>query len=188
MNSTIDLRRRLRRLGRDLNDRLGIVGLIGAGLLVLAVVLGLYAPPLAREAEELRASADRAREQLEEARRRLAERPEISQQTAQLRDWIPSVDRANADVRLVFAAAQKSRIQLAKGDYTLANADEAGRLQRFDVVLPVKDRYVTIKAFVAEVLRSVPNASLAELRIERAAANVEVLDAQIRFRLFYKAT
>jgi len=188
MNRTLDWRRTLRRLGRGLNDRIGVVGLIGVGLLVLAAVLGLYAPPLAREAQELHVSADRAREQLEEARRRLSLRPDAAQQTARLNDWIPPMDRANADLRLMFEAAQKSRIELGKGEYALANADDAGRLRRFEVVLPVRERYVTIKTFVAEVLQALPNASLAELHIERAAANVEVLDARIRFRLFYKAS
>lgn len=188
MNATLDWRKAFRRAGRGLSDRLGVVGLIGVGLLLLAAVLGLYAPPLAREAQELRVSADRAREQLEEARRRLALRPESSQQSARLRDWIPTMDRANADLRLMFEAAQKSSIELTKGEYALANADDAGRLRRIEVVLPVKERYVTIKTFVAEVLQTIPNASLAELHVERAAANVEVLDARIRFRLFYKAS
>ena len=188
MNRVLDLRRRFRRLGRVLNDHLGVVGMIGMGLLLLAAVLGLYAPPLARQAEELRASADRTRELLEVARQRATLRPETSQQATSLREWVPTVDRANADLRAIFEAAQKSHVQLAKGEYALAAADDASQMRRFEVVLPVKERYVTIKAFVAEVLQAIPHASLAELRIERPAANVEVLDARIRFRLYYKAT
>ena len=188
MATTLDLRRRIRRLGRAVYERLGVIGLIGVGLLLLAASLALYAPPLEREAEELRASAERTRGHLEEARRRRLLQPEASQQAAMLREWIPTLDRANADLRLVFDAATRSHISLTKGEYALLNADDASELRRFEVVLPVRDRYVTIKAFVAEVLKAVPNASLAELRIERTAANVEVLDARIRFRLFYKAS
>ena len=188
MNPVLDWRRRFRRLGRVAIDRLGVVGLIGVGLLLLGAVLGLYAPPLARQAEELRASADRTREMLEVARQRASLRPDTSQQAASLREWIPTIDRANADLRAIFEAAQKSHVELAKGEYALTAADDASQMRRFEVVLPVKDRYVTIKAFVAEVLQALPHASLAELRIERAAANVEVLDARIRFRLFYKTS
>jgi hypothetical protein len=188
MSSWLDWRKRFRRFGRSVGDRLGIVGLIGIGLLLLAAVLGLYAPPLARQAEELHASADRAREKLEEARLRLSRRPETSQQAAQLREWIPTVDRANEDLRLMFAAAQKFHVELPKGEYALASDDDASQLRRFEVVLPVKERYVAIKEFVAEVLNAIPHASLAELRIERSAANVEVLDARIRFRIFYRAS
>jgi hypothetical protein len=176
-----------RRIVRRLNERLGVVGWIGLGLLLLAAMLGTYAPPLTRQAEDLRASAERTRGLLEAARQQLARQPVSSQQAAQLREWFPTIDRANADLRLVFEAASKTRIELAKGDYALANSADASRLQRFDIVLPVRDRYVTIKAFVAEVLKALPHASLAELRIERGTANVETLDARLRFTLFYKA-
>lgn len=188
MTSTLGWRSKVRRAGRRFSENLGLAGLVGAGLLVLAAVLALCAPPLERQAEELRASADQVREQLAEARRRLALRSDASHQTLEVRDRIPAMARASEDVRLVFAAAKKSNIQLSKGEYSLANADDEGRLQRFEIILPVRERYTTIKSFVAEVLRSVPNASLAELRIERIAANVDVLDARIRFRLFYKAS
>jgi hypothetical protein len=175
-----------RRIGRRLNEQLGLVGWTGIGLLMLAAVLGLYAPPLARQAQDLHASAERTRGMLEEARQQLAHQPVSSRQAAQLRAWFPTIDRANADLRLVFDAAQRTHIELAKGDYALANVADASRLQRFEVVLPVKDRYVTIKTFVAEVLKALPHASLAELRIERGAANVETLDARLRFTLFYR--
>jgi hypothetical protein len=176
-----------RRIGRRLNARLGVVGWTGIGLLLLAAVLGLYAPPLARQAQDLHASAERTRGMLEEARQQLARQPVSSRQAAQLREWFPTIERANSDLRLVFDAAQRTRIELTKGDYALANAADASRLQRFEIVLPVKDSYVTIKAFVAEVLKALPHASLAELRIERGTANVETLDARLRFTLFYKA-
>jgi hypothetical protein len=188
MNAARDWQRRIRRLGRRLDERLGVVGLIGVGLLLLAAVLGLYAPPLERQAQDLHASADRTRELLEEAQRRLGRQPELSQQAAHLREWIPTIDSASADLRVMFEAARKSHVELTKGEYALDKADDQSRLRRFDVVLPVRERYVTIKAFVAEVLNAIPHASLAEMRIERTAANVDVLEARIRFTLFYRAS
>jgi len=88
----------------------------------------------------------------------------------------------------MFDTAQKHRIELTKGEYALAHAADSSRLQRFEVVLPIKERYATIKVFVAEVLKAVPHASLAELRIERSAVNVEELDARVHFTLFYRAS
>jgi len=188
MNAARDWQRRIRRLARRLSERLGVFGLMGFGLLLLAALLGLYAPPLERQAQDLHASADRVREQLEEAQRRKGRRPELSHQAAHLREWVPTIDSASADLRVMFEAAQKNHVELTKGEYALDNADDQSRLRRFDVVLPVRERYVTIKAFVAEVLNAIPHASLAEVRLERTAANVEVLDARIRFTLFYRAS
>lgn len=176
------------RLARRLHERFGVVGLAGLGLLFLAAVLAAYAPPLARQADDLRASAERTRELLEEARQQLVRHPGSMQQVAQLRDWFPTIDKANSDLRLVFDAAQKNHVELLKGEYALANTTDASRLQRYEVVLPIRERYPTIKAFVADVLKELPHASLAELRIERGTANVEVLDARVRFTLFYRTS
>jgi hypothetical protein len=184
----LEWNKRGRRLGRRLRERLGIVGLIGMGLLLLAAVLSAYAPPLARKAQDLQTAAEHTRGLLEETRQQLAKQPGSSQQAAQLREWFPTIDRSSADLRVMFDTAQRHRIELAKGEYALAQVADASRLQRFEVVLPIKERYGTIKAFVAEVLKAVPHASLAELRIERNAANVEVLDARVHFTLFYRAS
>lgn len=188
MNARLEWSKRGRRLGRRLHERLGIVGLSGIGLLLLAAALSAYAPPLARKAQELQSAAEHTRGLLEQTRQRLAKQPGSSQQATELREWFPTIDRASADLRVMFDAAQRHRIELAKGEYALANSVDASRLRRFEVVLPVKERYVTIKAFVAEVLKTVPHASLADLRIERSAANVEVLDARVHFTLFYRAS
>lgn len=188
MNIMRDLRGRLRRGGRRAYDRLGIVGVAGAALFAIAIALGLYAPPLEHEAQALRESADRTRQLLDEARR-----PEALQSVAAVAsprglDWIPEIGNANSEMRRVFDAAQKTHVKLPRGEYALVKAGEADGLRRYEVVLPVKERYATIKAFVAEVLNSMPHASLAELHIERESAQVEMLDARIRFALFFRSS
>lgn len=178
--------RHARRWSRHLVERFGPLGLIGIGLLVLALVLGIYAPWVTTEAEDLRGETDRMRGRLDDVRRDLAQRPGSLQRAAALRESFPTVNQTTSDLRLIFEAAQKSRIELVKGEYALAATEEATRLRRFEVTLPVKERYVTIKAFVAGVLNTVPHASLAELRLERSAANVDQIDARVHFTLFYR--
>lgn len=178
--------RPLRRWTRHLLERFGAFGLIGFGLLLLAFGLGVYTPELAREAEDLRGKVDGTRGRLEEERRDVAQRPSSAQRAAKLLESFPTVDHATADLRVVFDAAQKNRIELVKGEYALAHTEDASRLRRFEVTFPVKERYVTIKSFVADVMNAVPHASLAELRIERNAANVDKLDARVHFTLFYR--
>ena len=186
MNARLAWGRRGRRWTRQLVERCGTVGLIGIGLMLLALALGVYAPKLAHEAQDLRGEIDRTRGRLDEVRRNLAQQPGSSQRAAELRESFPTVDQATADLRLMFETAHKNRIDLPKGDYALAHAADASQLRRFEVTLPVKERYVTIKSFVAEVLNAVPHASLAELRFERGAANVDQLDVRVHFTLFYR--
>lgn len=186
MSARLTWERRGRRWTRQLLERFGTIGLIGIGLLIVAVALAVYAPQLSQEAQVLRGEAERTRGRLDDVRRDLAQRPGSAQRAAQLRDSFPTVDHATADLRLIFDTAQKNRIGLAKGDYALAQAADASQLRRFEVTLPIKERYITLKSFVADVLNAVPHASLAELRIERSAASVDQLDARVHFTLFYR--
>jgi hypothetical protein len=178
--------RRGLRWTRRLRERLGTLGHIGVALLLSAAALVAYVPKLARQTEALHEQAQRTRAQLDDVRKRLAQRPNSPSQAAQLRAWFPTIDRATADLRVLFAAAGRNRVGLGKGEYTLVRAEDANGLQRFEVVLPVKERYGAIKGFVADVMNDIPHASLAELRIERGAANVDVLDARVHFTLFYR--
>ena len=188
MNARLDLGNDAAGAGRaSLLERFGTFGLIGIGLLLLALGLAVYAPQLAREAEDLRGQTDRTRGRLDEVRRRPGAPAGFSAAgTAQLRESFPTVDHATADLRVIFDTAQKNRLELAKGEYALAQTEDASRLRRLEVTFPLKERYVTIKSFIAEVLNAVPHASLAELRIERSAANVEQIDARVHFTLFYR--
>lgn len=186
MIATRRWRTQLMRTGRRVFARLGVVGIIGGGLVVLAIALGLYAIPLERNTEDVRATAEETRARLTAARLRYMT-DTAPQRAAQLQQWVPAIDHVNADVRTVFAAAKKSSIAIPKGEYALAAAD-GSPLRRFEIVLPVKERYDTIKAFVAEVLNTLPHASLAELRVERSAVNVDVLEARIRFTLYYRTS
>jgi hypothetical protein len=186
MSTRLIWERRARRWSRQLLDRFGPFGLFGIGLLVLALGLGVSAPLLRNEAQDLRTEVDRMRGRLDDVRRDLAQRPGSAQRVAELRESFPTVDHATADLRVIFDTAQKSRIELIKGEYALASADDASRLRRFEVTLPLRERYVTIKSFVAGVLNAVPHASLAELRLERSAANVDHIDARVHFTLFYR--
>lgn len=186
MNARQLWERRVRRWTRQLVERFGTLGLLGMGLLLIALGLGVATPQLASDADALREQVDRTRGRLDDARRELAQRPGSAQHTAQLRESFPTVDQATADLRVIFDTAHANRIELVKGEYSLAQAEDAIRLRRLEVTFPLKERYVTVKSFIAGVLNAVPHASLAELRLERSAANVDQIDARVHFTLFYR--
>jgi hypothetical protein len=176
-----------RRAARRLHTRLGTLGIVGLALFGLAAALALYAPTVERAAEQLQGAAEEARQQLDEAKRQAAADPRSARQLAALRGWIPPVERANADLRSVFEAAHKSKVALARGDYALRGGDDAGGVARLEIVLPLRERYGAIKAFVAEVLNELPHASLSELQLERPTASAELLDARVRLTVFYRS-
>jgi hypothetical protein len=178
---------RLRQAGRFWRIwqyRLGPVGIAGLLLLALAVVAIAFVPLLEREAEDLQAEVETLRAQLESTRR--TARPTASAQGDTLRALLPELDSAPRDLRTVFAAAGRHKVELPKGDYTLSHTEDGSGAARLEVVLPVKERYVTIKALVSDLLNELPHASLSELRMERSAASAHVLEARIRLTLYYR--
>jgi hypothetical protein len=172
------------RLWRIWRGRVGAAGIAGGALLSLAAATVAYAPVLRDDAEVLQAEVEALRAQLQSAQR--ASRPTGSGQAEALRSMLPTLDMGTRDLRTVFATASRHRVELPKGDYSLNHSEDGSGVARLEVVLPIKDRYVTIKAVIAELLNELPHASLSELKMERSAANVNLLEARVRLTLFYR--
>jgi hypothetical protein len=177
----------LRRAAHRVHVRLGANGLAGAGLAVLAVVGATYAYQAQQETVRLQAELDQARVR---ATQRSA-LPAVdafapAERLSRFQNWFPTLDTSPDDLRKIFHAAQQSHVVLAKGEYNLTNIDGSGGLQKYDVILPVKENYSAVKGFVAQVLNELPHASLAELRVERPAAGADELDTRVHFTLYYR--
>jgi hypothetical protein len=165
--------------------RLGTAGIVGVAFLAAAGTGLLYAPQLLNEADSLHVAVDRTRARLAEIDHLLAAQPGSTQQLASFHTWLPPFEQSTGDLRKLFEIAKASRIQLPKGDYALKQNDSR-RVVRLDVVLPIRNAYRDVRGFVAATLDALPHASLAELRMERTAANVEPLDARLRITLYYR--
>ncbi|MGD7086125.1 hypothetical protein ACQCR9_26665, partial [Ralstonia pseudosolanacearum] len=110
---------------------------------------------------------------------------------AQLLDTLPErfplFAQSSDDVATILAQARAVNLTLGSAQYQIG-ADRSGAYTTYQVLLPVKDRYVAIRRFVALVLNSLPNAALQEIHVERPAVSGDVLDARIRFDLIYRAS
>lgn len=168
-----------------LHRRIGIVGIAGGVMLVVALWSAWQAPRWKSEASQLesRTAAERAR--LEELSRDVASRPDSNRQIAQFIGWFPRFDQSTADLAKIYAQADTLHIALPKGEYQLSREISAEFLS-YEVVLPVKDSYANVRRFVAAVLKDVPHAALSELRIERTNAETEQVEARVHFSLIYR--
>jgi hypothetical protein len=170
----------VRRLARRVHMRLGATGLMGAALLAVASMALVYAARAQRESEWTRA-------RVAQIDLRRAEQASPAERLAKFQNWFPNVDTTTADLRKIFKAADASHVALAKGEYSLTPIEGSGGLQRFDVILPVKEHYGPVKNFVADVLNALPHASLVELHVERPGAGADQVDSRVHFTLFYRA-
>jgi len=151
----------------------------GALMLVLAGLLwGAGVRPLAEDNVRLQdEAADRAR------------RPRIAVTAAegpvaQFRTYEARLPHAEAAVEMasrIYQAGMNNGIALPTGEYRLERADD--RLLRYRINLPVSGSYPQIRAFVLEVLRTVPAAALDDIQLRRDASGNN-LEARLRFTLY----
>lgn len=178
-------RRHVRPAWRWLQQRLGTAGLAGLASLAAAAIGLLYAPEVLREADTMHIAVDRTRAQLADIEQQLSPKPGSVSHLDRFHDWLPFLGQSTSDLRTLFEIAEKSHIRLARGEYTLKQ-DDARRVVRLEVVLPIKDTYRDIRGFIATALDALPHASLSELKMERSAPGVEPLDTRLRLTMFYR--
>lgn len=164
---------------------LGTPGLAGCALLVVGVLLGVAGPTVRHDADEARVALEHRRELL---RRTLARAPRPltpQQRLAHYVEGFPTLTQNASDVRTVFADAERRHVALPKGEYTM-KADAGSPFVTYTATFAVHESYLALKAFVGDVLQSVPNAALDELRMARPDSTGRVLDATVRFTFVYR--
>ncbi|MFC5473633.1 hypothetical protein [Paraherbaspirillum soli] len=173
-------------LRHELSRLLGLKGAIGAGLIALAIlILLLIAPRLHKDARQTRLQTVAQLKAFNRDRLVHRSAPKSGEQLTQFNAWFPTINQNAGDLRRVLDQADQAKLVINKGDYQISS-DVGMSFVKYEVVLPVKANYHTIRSFVAGVLNAVPHASLVELHMERPAANSDVLEARIHFTLFYR--
>lgn len=71
-------------------------------------------------------------------------------------------------------------IDLKRGEYRLSSTPER-RLDRYQVVLPVRGHYQAIRAFIATALHELPTMSLDQVQFQRREVGDPLVDAQVSF-------
>jgi hypothetical protein len=165
----------------------GAVGLIGIALLVLAGVLAWIVQPQAAdrlqklEADYLAAKTDASKN----TQRQLAA-PSTVLQLRKFFEWLPPVSSNADDLQTLFAIAKEANVDLVKADYQITS-DPNARLIRYQVILPVKERYPTIRKFASTALSKMPHLAMDEFVVTRPQAATNVIEAQLQLTLFYRA-
>lgn len=170
---------------RQQGQRLAWPGLAGLGLIVAAVIAGVFLVfPMWSESRTIQESAQALRENV-------ALRGDIRQQAdpaAQLGAFyqaFPGSDFLADSLQRIYAAAIDNNIIVSQGDYTLVGPD-SGLLQRYEVALPVRASYAQVRNFLAQVLAENKNIALLSLSLMRNAATDGGVDAQLRFAVYVK--
>jgi hypothetical protein len=89
-------------------------------------------------------------------------------------------------VKTLFGLAAKTGLALSQGEYKGAY-DQSGKLQTYQVSLPVKGSYRAIWQFGLLALRAIPFASLDEISFKRDTIGDANVEARLRLTLYLAA-
>ncbi|MBV8125076.1 MAG: hypothetical protein JO370_13495 [Paucibacter sp.] len=96
-------------------------------------------------------------------------------------------DRVEQYVKEVFATAHESGIDLGAGEYRWAREAHA-ETDRYQVRLPVKGSYASIRGFCEQVLVKLPFASLDDFSLKRESIGDAEVEAQLQFSFHLHAS
>lgn len=153
--------------------RLGIQGLIGAGLALFC--LSFYASSLL--------PARSALESLEKEEARLTQRlAGKSERQGTSVSVLPSASSAPEVLEHLAQAAAETGFAFDHLTYRMTK-DEG--VHRYEVTLPLKGAYPEIREFLKRVLTVSPSATLDEIELRRATATDRQVDAQARISYYF---
>ena len=167
-------------------ERVGVSTVMSTVLLV--VVMATAAAHLA----QLKATLDRTRRDIADARAHAAERRE-ARTPARATDHLERLalfertrgkrTELDAYLRAMFAAARRNGIALNTGEYRLV-PDDAGGFARYSVSLPVEGTFCALQQFSRQVLAELRFAALEELSLKRESVATRELAAHMHFVLY----
>ncbi len=91
----------------------------------------------------------------------------------------------------IYEIANKQKLALNSGDYKFNKVKQTSvldekNLTKYEIVLPIKGKYMQIRTFVAEVLQKLPALALMDMQIRRENSLSQSVEARLVFVLFVK--
>ncbi|WP_157979288.1 type 4a pilus biogenesis protein PilO [Rhodoferax ferrireducens] len=165
--------------------QLGRPGAIGAGGLVMCLALYFsIVQPAQQRLDTVRLSVSSLHGQTAQARRATKEgaRP-LDEQLAAFYGIFPSEHDATDWVGKIAVIAQRDGLNLQQAEYK-AERDKTGKLTRFQMSLPLKGEYQTIRRFLSDLRAEIPIVSLEQVQFERQKVGDPLVDAKVRLVIY----
>ncbi|MDD5250692.1 MAG: type 4a pilus biogenesis protein PilO [Rhodocyclaceae bacterium] len=156
-------------------DRLGLPGVVGAGLLLFCVAF--YFGTIAPAQEELaNLAAEKAQLAAAQAGAHHARAAPVQA--------LPSFAQAPELLKQLNALAEKHGVVVTRSSYQVKSTDGT---RRFEIDMPLKIAYPLLRAYLRDALALSPTASLDDLNLQRAQATDPAVDADVRLSFSFAA-
>lgn len=90
-------------------------------------------------------------------------------------------------LEIILGVAEKDKVVLTEGDYHITR-DKVGKLQRYQIRLPINGSYLDIRKFLSTVLSDLPASSLDNVKFERQKIGDSGVAATIELTLYFGQT
>ena len=163
---------------------LGLPGLLGVGLLLLALAALFSAVmPAQTELERNRLAQQRA-QQTSRVQAGGSKKPQSrADQLKTFYSAFPTETAAADALQSLYDTANQNGVALPHGEYSMA-VDKDTRLARYNITLPVVGSYEQIRGFIAAALAAVPALALEHVDFQRQKIGDPQLEAKLRLTLF----
>jgi Tfp pilus assembly protein PilO len=159
----------------------GIPGLIGLLLLVSGISLYFTAIQTgAREVDQLKQQLAGMRSHPQTVRQYAPE-----EELAMFYDFFPKREALAEQLRTLHHLAVDQDLLIERIDYKLSSI-QSTPLWRYQISFPLNTDYTTLRHYVADVLKALPNAALETIDMQRDDADAELLEEKIGIVLFYR--
>jgi len=164
---------------------LGIPGLAGMALLLVALVYGLGGlVPDWQALQQLNQQTREAGEYLAKVEDGSVAAPVVPQrQLDDFRSKLPSQPQATVAIDKIYALASQERITLSRGEYSLG-IDPKTHLARYQILLPVRGSYPQLRRFLHALLGQLPAVVVEDVEFQRKKIVDTDLTGRIRMTLY----
>lgn len=88
-------------------------------------------------------------------------------------------------VNLIHRTAASHRVLLSSGEYRVVR-DPKAQISRYQITLPVRSSYPNLRAWLAEVMNTIPTIALDEISVQRDTVASDDVDARVRLTLLMR--
>ena len=159
----------------DLRHQLGGPGMLA--LLVLAAALAfsiLVVQPL--EAKGRNLAARLARTQVVPG----GDSSSAAEQLGELYDYLAKPEQATDWLAKLYAIGHATGVELQSATYA---SEQAGRIERYQIVLPVSGSYAQMREFLDRALAEIPVLSLDQMTLKRESRRDGAVQAELKMTL-----
>lgn len=166
---------------KSVQYRIGWLGLLGLVLMLLATVLQLTVTHNIQEQISYTTSEILRGNELKKSQGHGDTTPAMTSGGYQKN--FPNILRKEECIQNVLAIAEKNKLDLKNGQYSLTSADE-GTIVTVKMTFPIQGTYPLIKQFLTSIIDTLPYASLNQINLHRVNNVTDLIQADIEI-IFY---